>query len=718
MAQKKYASLSTLSTLVDNIKNLFATKSDLNTGLSGKADKSHKHSISDTTNLQSTLDGKVPTTRTINNKPLSANITLSASDVGAAPSSVQTNLNTVSDTLNAHTENDDIHFTATERTKLSGIQSGAQVNTITGVKGNSESTYRTGNVNITKANIGLGNVDNTSDINKPISTAQQLAFDEINDAIDTHTENDDIHVTTTNKTNWNAAHTHSTSAHARTDATKVEDSSTNGNIKINGTETNVYSHPTSGVNAGTYKSVTVNAQGHVTGGSNPTTLSGFGITDGALKSDVTNHNTSTTAHNDIRDLITGLTNRLNTLADSDDTTLDQMSEIVTYIKANKSLIDSITTNKVNVADIINNLTTNVTNKPLSAAQGVEIKRLIDALQSSLNTHTADTTKHITSTERTDWNNAKTLAENALPTSGGTMTGGIEMGQSNLAKQSIDTSSVSIYGGTGSSNGASIIAYGKEQTLYPGYFVLKANNGETSSTLEGRPDGTLRWKGKNVVALGTSDVIPISNGGTGAATASEALSNLGGMSKSSPVVTGSFSMNKLHSSTIGSCSFVEGYNCSATGSYGAHAEGYYTEANGNRSHAEGDGAVANGLGSHAEGQKTIATCDYQHAQGKYNIEDTNKTYAHIVGNGTSNSKRSNAHTIDWNGNAWFKGNIYVGGTSQTSGATMLSSIATVTQAEYTALEEAEATNANTLYMLTDAEEEVVPQIQIITLEEND
>ena len=33
MAQKKYASLSTLSTLVDNIKNLFATKSDLNTAI-------------------------------------------------------------------------------------------------------------------------------------------------------------------------------------------------------------------------------------------------------------------------------------------------------------------------------------------------------------------------------------------------------------------------------------------------------------------------------------------------------------------------------------------------------------------------------------------------------------------------------------------------------------------------------------------------------------
>lgn len=48
---------------------------------------------------------------------------------------------------------------------------------VTGVKGNSESSYRTGNVNITKANIGLGNVDNTSDANKPVSTATQTALD-------------------------------------------------------------------------------------------------------------------------------------------------------------------------------------------------------------------------------------------------------------------------------------------------------------------------------------------------------------------------------------------------------------------------------------------------------------------------------------------------------------------------------------------------------------
>ena len=58
---------------------------------------------------------------------------------------------------------------------------------------------------------------------------------------------------------------------------------TTGNITITGVDT-VYTHPTSGVTAGTYKSVTVDANGHVTAGTNPTTLAGYGITDAAASS--------------------------------------------------------------------------------------------------------------------------------------------------------------------------------------------------------------------------------------------------------------------------------------------------------------------------------------------------------------------------------------------------------------------------------------------------
>lgn len=49
---------------------------------------------------------------------------------------------------------------SSDKVKLDGIENGAQKNTVTGVKGDDEATYRVGNVNITKANIGLSNVDN------------------------------------------------------------------------------------------------------------------------------------------------------------------------------------------------------------------------------------------------------------------------------------------------------------------------------------------------------------------------------------------------------------------------------------------------------------------------------------------------------------------------------------------------------------------------------
>lgn len=72
--------------------------------------------------------------------------------------------------------------------------------------------------------------------------------------------------------------------------------------------------------------------------------------------------------------------RVNTLLDSDDTTLDQLSEIVAYIKSNKNLIDAITTSKVSITDIVNDLKTNATNKPLSAAMGAFLAKEIENLR--------------------------------------------------------------------------------------------------------------------------------------------------------------------------------------------------------------------------------------------------------------------------------------------------------------------------------------------------
>ena len=52
-------------------------------------------------------------------------------------------------------------MSSTDKKKLDGIEAGAQKNTVTGIKGNAESSYRTGNVNLTPANIGAAAASHT-----------------------------------------------------------------------------------------------------------------------------------------------------------------------------------------------------------------------------------------------------------------------------------------------------------------------------------------------------------------------------------------------------------------------------------------------------------------------------------------------------------------------------------------------------------------------------
>ncbi len=103
--------------------------------------------------------------------------------------------------------------------------------------------------------------------------------------------------------------------------------------------------------------------------------------------------------------------------------------------------------------------------------------------------------------------------------------------------------------------------------------------------------------------------------------------------------------------------------------GCHSEGEHTIAMGNYSHAEGYNTAARGVGSHSEGGNTIATADYSHAQGYYTTSDnfgafttgkynkpldggTSAQYsigdAFVIGNGTSDTARSNAYRVTYNG----------------------------------------------------------------------
>lgn len=126
---------------------------------------------------------------------------------------------------------------------------------------------------------------------------------------------------------------------------------------------------------------------------------------------------------------------------------------------------------------------------------------------------------------------------------------------------------------------------------------------------------------------------------------------------------------------GQGSHAEGMDTTASGT-ASHAEGRGTVASNFFSHAEGDCATASGRGSHAEGLYAVASGDYSHAEGehteawgrlqhvfgKYNV--VNNSYVEIVGNGTMPESRSNARTLDWNGNEWLAGSLTLGNTTLT------------------------------------------------------
>lgn len=104
------------------------------------------------------------------------------------------------------------------------------------------------------------------------------------------------------------------------------------------------------------------------------------------------------------------------------------------------------------------------------------------------------------------------------------------------------------------------------------------------------------------------------------------------------------------------SHAEGSASKAAGG-SSHAEGYYTYARGNSSHSEGYKTEARGDYSHTQNEETIAKYEAQTAIGKYNSNNQNNAFE--IGNGSYDSAtdmetRSNAFTVDWDGNVKAQG----------------------------------------------------------------
>jgi len=130
------------------------TKTEVDTALTGKANTVHTHVASDVTDFNSSVSNN--------------------SDVSANTAARHTHANkTVLDATSAS-------YTTADNTKLDGIEAGAQVNTVTsvntrtgavtGLAESSDLTAHTSNTSnphsVTKAQVGLSNVDNTSDSQK------------------------------------------------------------------------------------------------------------------------------------------------------------------------------------------------------------------------------------------------------------------------------------------------------------------------------------------------------------------------------------------------------------------------------------------------------------------------------------------------------------------------------------------------------------------------
>lgn len=131
-------------------------------------------------------------------------------------------------------------------------------------------------------------------------------------------------------------------------------------------------------------------------------------------------------------------------------------------------------------------------------------------------------------------------------------------------------------------------------------------------------------------------------------------------------------------------------------YASHTEGESTIATGKNSHAEGRDTVALGANSHVGGQFNVpdnwngwnewvanteyevgdkvkktgissvtayscktANSDEEFTESHWTVIDEKLNYVEIIGNGTNTSNRSNARALDWNGNEYLKGNLYVG-----------------------------------------------------------
>lgn len=519
----------------------------------------------------------------------------------------------------------------------------------------------------TKSEIGLGNVDNTSDSSKPVSTAQQDAINAayanankytdkkvadligsapetmdtleevaaaiqenkdvetaLNEAIgkkanqtelDTHTGNSTIHIIASERTNWNAAKTHADSAHARTDATKVEKSSTNGNIKINGTETIVYTHPGSGTNPhGTTKSDV--GLGNVDNTADANKSVKYAASAGSadilkVAASITGGDGDTAGYRLIASL------HINARSNHRSVFLVHSSDIEAGILAISISCDNDTVSQANVSAEIKYFGT-------VGFAPKEIDIIYDSFQIYISPD-GETAYLFARHQDFSLISITLLRGDFTVTNGAWMT-------------SIDTSKYGVLKAKTEVNSAQVVNGHTVESDVP-------SNAKFTDTDTWRPQpdwnatsGDAAIKNKPTIpdevmvdaALSSKSTNPLQN-----KVVTTELDKKADKTKYGDTIV---SVGRKPDSTIGDKSFAFGDDTTASGAI-SHAEGYITTARGNFSHAEGQDTVAGADGSHAEGGSTTASEAYSHAEGHQN---TASAYGSHVEGALNTASGDNSH----------------------------------------------------------------------------
>lgn len=173
-----------------------------------------------------------------------------------------------------------------------------------------------------------------------------------------------------------------------------------------------------------------------------------------------------------------------------------------------------------------------------------------------------------------------------------------------------------------------------------------------------------------------------------------------LDKINPNGSGNFSIGRKEDSTTGTNSIAIGFNTESSGDYSVTigrdniASNTSSISIGNRNTVTGEnaGAIA-GFSNTIKSKSAIslggeglkASSSYQTVQGKYNVEDASSTFVNIIGNGTNDTERSNVAALDWSGNLYLGGTVYIDSDSTSQNGTSLSEyIATNTSLKLTGI----------------------------------